>query len=48
MPGIGAALIADDDVVLLGEQIDNFAFGFIAPLQTNNARGRHDGSPRFS
>jgi hypothetical protein len=37
MSGIGAAAIANDNIILLGENIDNLAFAFIAPLQTNNA-----------
>src|SRR6185295_8297357 len=41
MPGVAAALVADDDLVLVGQQIDEFAFGFIPPLQTDNASNRH-------
>ena len=41
MPGVGAALVADDDVVLLGEQVDDFAFGLVAPLQSNDTGARH-------
>src|SRR6266571_6919150 len=32
MTGVVASLITDDDVEPLGEQIDNLAFAFIAPL----------------
>src|SRR2546425_11468608 len=32
MPGVVTSLITDDDVEPLGEQIDNLAFAFIAPL----------------
>src|SRR5712692_11225542 len=32
MPGVVAALVADYDVEALGEQIDNLALAFIAPL----------------
>ena len=32
VPGVVAALGADDDVRLFGQDIDNFAFAFIAPL----------------
>ena len=39
--GVGAALIADDDLVVLGEDVDEFAFGFVAPLQTDNACAGH-------
>ena len=36
VPSVVSALIADHDVVFFREQIDDFAFGFVAPLQTNN------------
>ena len=39
---IGAALIANDNVGVRSEQIDKFTLGFVAPLQTDNARSRHD------
>ncbi len=47
MPGVGATAIANDDVGLFGEEIDDFAFAFVAPLQTDDARigclnGQHD------
>ena len=32
--GVGAALEAADDVVVRGEGIDDLAFAFVAPLQT--------------
>jgi hypothetical protein len=35
--GVVSALITDDDVEPLGEQIDNLAFTFVAPL------GAYDG-----
>jgi hypothetical protein len=44
VPGIGPALIADDEIVLAGKEIDDFAFGLVAPLQTNNAGARHGSS----
>jgi hypothetical protein len=34
-------LIAHDDVVLFGEQIDKLALGLVSPLQTNHACSRH-------
>ena len=37
MAGVAAPLIADDDVVLFGEQIDEFSFGLVSPLQTDDA-----------
>ena len=42
MAGVVAPLIADDDVVFVGQQIDDFSLGFVAPLQTDNRRGRHE------
>ena len=39
--GVGAALIADDDVVLAGQQVDDLALGLVAPLQTDHASTRH-------
>ena len=45
MAGVGPALVADDDIVLLGEQIDDLALGLIAPLQSDDTRGRHCGDP---
>jgi ABC-type polar amino acid transport system ATPase subunit len=40
MPGIRPALIADDHVMLLGEQINEFSFCLVSPLQTDNASTR--------
>ena len=37
MPGVGPAAIADDDVGVLGEEIDDLSFAFIAPLQADDA-----------
>ena len=42
VPGVGPALVANDDIVPLGEKIDDLPFGFVTPLQPNNTRGRHD------
>ena len=41
MAGVVAPLIADNDVMFIREQIDDFSFGLVAPLQTDNRRGRH-------
>ena len=46
MAGVGPALVADDDIVLLGEQIDDLALGLVAPLQSDHTRGRHRNAPR--
>lgn len=43
--GVGPALVADDDIVVLREQIDDLALGLIAPLQTDDTRGRHCDAP---
>ena len=43
--GVGPALVADDDIVLLGEQIDDLPLGFVAPLQSDDTRGRHCDAP---
>ena len=42
VPGVGPALVANDDIVPLGEKIDDLPLGFITPLQPNDTRGRHD------
>ena len=41
MAGIGASVIANDDVVLIGEEIDDFAFGLVAPLQADDTSAGH-------
>ena len=41
VPGVGAPLIADDNVVLFGEKIDDLPFRFITPLQTDNGSRSH-------
>jgi len=46
MAGVGAPLEADYQVVLCREKVDEFALGFVTPLQTNNASAWH-ASPRF-
>jgi hypothetical protein len=37
MAGVGAAVVADDAIVLVGEQVNNLALGFVAPLQADDA-----------
>ena len=44
VPGIRTPLVADDDIVLGSEQIDQFPFGFISPLESDYASCWH----RFS
>ncbi len=40
--GVVAALIAYDDIGVLGQYVDDFTFSFIAPLGTDNNDSRHD------
>jgi hypothetical protein len=40
--GIGPTLVANDHVVLLGEQVDDLSLGFISPLQPDDASTRHE------
>ncbi len=42
VPGVGATLIADDDVVLFGEQVYELALGLVAPLQADHTGSGHD------
>ncbi len=46
MPGVRAALVADDEVVLTGQEVDDLALGFVAPLQTDNASAGHSETVR--
>ena len=39
--GVRAALVADDDLVVLGEDVDEFALGLVAPLQTDDTGAGH-------
>ncbi len=41
VPGVGPALIANHDLVLFGQQVDDLAFGLVAPLQTDDTGTRH-------
>jgi hypothetical protein len=46
---IRPALVANDDVVLVAEQIDDFPFRLISPLKTHHTRRTHSGtSPSLS
>ncbi len=47
MPRIGAALIADDEVKLWCQQVDEFPFGLIAPLQTDHTGSSHHKLQKF-
>jgi len=44
--GVGPAGVADHDVVVLGEDVDEFAFGLVAPLQTDDTGAGHGREPR--
>src|SRR5262249_11930816 len=48
VPGIGPALIADDDVGIFGQDIDNLAFAFITPLDANDDEITHLRPLRFT
>ena len=39
--GIVAALIAADDIIFLGDQIDHAAFSFVAPVDANDCTIAH-------
>ena len=41
MPGVVAALRADDDLSLFGEDVDDLAFAFVAPLGADENRVGH-------
>ena len=45
MAGVGAAVVADDEIVLIGEEIDDFALGLVAPLQADDTSAGHGGQP---
>jgi hypothetical protein len=34
--GIGTSIVSDDDVAMLGKDINNLAFALVAPLQSDN------------
>jgi hypothetical protein len=36
MAGVGAALISDDDVVVLGQEVDDISLGLVTPLQADD------------
>jgi hypothetical protein len=38
MSGVGTAAVTNNDIIMLSEDIDNFPFAFVAPLQSGNAR----------
>src|SRR5579872_7335752 len=46
--GVIASLVADDDVVLVGEQIDDLALRLVPPLQADHRCGGHRFGPLFS
>ena len=41
VPGVMAALIARNDIKVLGEKVDNFAFSLIAPLGAKHNQITH-------
>src|SRR5262249_21009676 len=42
--GVGAATVANDDLGTLGEQVDDLALAFIAPLGADDDHDRHQSS----
>ena len=42
--GVRAAVVADDEVVPVAQQVYDFALGFVAPLQADDTRAGHEGS----
>src|SRR5207302_1078223 len=55
--GVGAAVVADDEVVPVGEEVNDLALGLVAPLQADDTgatggdawrrRGRHGSDGRL-
>ena len=43
--GVGAAVVANDEVVLVGEEIDDLALGLVAPLQADDTGAGHSTYP---
>ena len=44
MPGVIPALIADDNVIIFGDQVDHAAFPFITPVHSNDSTDCHSSS----
>src|SRR5437868_774058 len=45
VPRVGATVVADDDMMVGGEQVYDLAFGLVTPLQTDNTGAGHS-TPR--
>ena len=41
MAGVGATLVADDQIVVFSEDVDELAFGLVTPLQTDDSGTGH-------
>ena len=41
VPGVGPAVVPDDEIEPVAEKIDDLPFGLVAPLQPDHARTRH-------
>jgi hypothetical protein len=39
--GVGPALVANDDLMVFREDVDEFALGLVTPLQTDDAGAGH-------
>src|SRR5207244_4161885 len=46
MASVGPAVVANHDIVLVSEEIDDLAFGLVAPLQADDTRAGHGGTLR--
>ena len=38
VPGIGTTVVTNDNIVLIGKEIDDFPLGLVAPLQADDTR----------
>ena len=46
MARVGAAVVANDDIMVIGEEIDDLAFGLVAPLEADDTGAGHGGPTR--
>src|ERR1051326_1264941 len=41
MAGVGAAIVANDEIVLFRQKVNDFSLGLVAPLQPDDTRAGH-------
>src|SRR6202012_5195112 len=41
MTGVVASLVTDDNLMRIGQDVDDLALGFVSPLQADNRRNSH-------